>query len=248
VDDLTELRRIERAITHPDLDFEAYRVARTRFVPMMVDGRMTVMPVHRDPYRGSFITGTSSELIYSNTTVGTAKNTFTTEAVINDTVGMGPQPILPAFFWLPSGSVGKTIRVIARGIRSDVATTPTWQFFTKLGLAATTAGANIGSITATQISATAATALLWEYEMEAQLTVAGATGTNSTIRGLGFCTFQATPTTTLGLQIFGAGVSPGTVSTVDISVTNYVNFNAACGTSNGSNSVQLLQLLLFGLN
>jgi hypothetical protein len=109
------------------------------------------------------------------------------------------------------------------------------------------AGPNIGS-TAAVTGGTTQTNLGWEYELDAQLTVAGGTGGNSTVRGLGCFTIGLTSATISGGYIFGGGASPGTVATVDISITNYVNFSAACGTSNASNSIQILQLLVFGLN
>lgn len=236
---------LERRIALHDLDEELWRAARHRFV--MDGGRVLRLPRIGG---ASFLTGTQSETIYSNSTAGTAKTTFTTEAVINDTAGMGPQPILPPYFWQPSANLnlGRAVRVVARGIRSDVTTTPTWALTARLGGAASTAGPNVGSQAATQISATAATNLLWEYEADLQLTVAGAEGPNSTIRGLGFASWQATTSTSLQLPVFGGGASPGTVATVDISITNHLNFDATCGTSSASNSIQLLQLFVFGLN
>lgn len=240
---LSEVERLLRDKVDPE--FEAWRADRHRYVDE--GGRVFKVKTVRG---GSFLTGTQTETIYVNQNPGTAKNTFTTEAVINDTAGAGPQPVLPPYFWGPAPytAIGRAIRIVARGIRTDVTTTPTWQLFCRLGAAASTAGPNIGSSAATQISATAATNLLWEYELDAQLTVAGAAGGNSTIRGLGFSTWQATTTTLLSLQLMAGGASPGTVSTVDISTTNYVNFDAACGTSSASNSIQLLQLVIMGLN
>lgn len=234
---------LERRITHLDLDEELWRAARHRYV---VDrGRVLRVPTIGG---ASFLTGTQVECIYSNSTPGTAKNTFTTEAVINDTAGMGPQPILPAYFWQPSANlgVGRALRITARGIYSTTSA-PTWQTFVRLGGAASTAGANIGSTASTALGSTQ-TNLIWEFEMDAQLTVAGAEGANSTIRGLGIFTAALTASTSVALAIFGGAASPGTVATVDISITNHINFDAACGTSNASNSIQLLQLLVQGLN
>lgn len=234
---------IEHRITHPDLDEELWRAAKRTYVQ---DGARIL----RVPRIGgaSFLTGTQTETIYSNGTVGTAKNTFTTEAVINDTAGMGPQPILPPYFWQPSAnlSVGRALRVIARGIYSTTSA-PTWQTFVRLGAAASTAGPNVGSTAATALGSTQ-TNLLWEHEQDIQLTIAGAEGGNSTMRGLGVFTAALTASTSVSLGIFGGGASPGTVATVDMSITNHVNFDAACGTSNASNSIQLLMLLVMGLN
>jgi hypothetical protein len=191
----------------------------------------------------SFLTATQSELIYSNTSVATAKNTFTAEALINDTAGMGPQPVLPPYFWQPSGSVAKAIKVIARGIISSTGT-PTFQVICRLGGAASIAGPSIGTATALA-TASGITNRAWELEMDAQLTVAGAPGGNSTVRGLGLFTIAGSASVS---DVFGGGASPGTVATVDISILNYINISAVCSASSASNSITLLQLLVFGLN
>lgn len=241
---LADLRELEGLLDGPlDLEREAWRAARRRYV---VDGDQ-VRCVRRVG-GASFTSGTQTEIIYSNSAAGTAKNTFTTEAVINDTAGMGPQPILQPYFWQPSPNlnVGRAIRLVARGIISTTGT-PTFQWFSRLGSAASTAGPNIGS-TAALTTGSAISNQLWEYELDAQLTIAGATGGNSTVRGLGMLTCPGGLASPFGGAIFGGGASPGTVATVDISTTNYVNFDAACGTSNASNSIQVLQLIIFGLN
>jgi hypothetical protein len=242
---VTSGAELEDLLSRPlDPEYEAWRAARKRYV--LRDG--IVVPL-RTIGGGSYLTGSQSELIYSNPTVGTAKATFTSEAQINDTAGMGPQPILPPYFFEPSRARSQTLRVTARGIRSDVATTPTWQLFCRFNTSGgVITGPNVGSHAATQISATAATNLLWEFEEDIQLTIEGAAGANSTLRGLGFCTYQATTTTGLNLQIFAGGASPGTVATFDMSATTYLTISAACGTSSASNSIQLLQLLIQGLN
>lgn len=241
----TSLHELERLLSEPiDPEREAWRAARKRYI--LRNG--VVLPV-RTVGGASFLTGTQSELIYSNPLVGTAKNTFTVEAQINDTAGMGPQPILPPYFFLPSRGRSQAIRITARGIRTDVVTTPTWQLFCRFNTSGgAITGPNVGSHAATQISATAATNLLWEFEEDIQLTLEGAAGGNSTMRGLGFANYQATTTATLALQIFGGGATPGTVATFDMSTTTYITISAACGTSSASNSIQLLQLLVQGLN
>lgn len=234
---------LERRIVHFDLDEELQRADGHRYVIE----RGIVRRV-RAIGGGSFTTGTQTELLYSNSTVGTAKNTFTTEAVINDTAGMGPQPILQPYFWQPSANlnVGRVLRIVARGIIS-VTGTPTWQWFTRLGSAASTAGPNIGS-TAALTSASGISNQLWEYEIDVVLTIAGATGGNSTVRGNGQLSSSGGLGSPFAGQIFGGGATPGTVATVDISITNYINFDAACGTSSASNGITLHTLLIFGLN
>jgi hypothetical protein len=194
----------------------------------------------------SFITGTNTELLYASTAAGTAKNTFTAETTLNDTAGMGAQVHLPPDFWLSApNSVGRGIRIVARGILSSTAT-PTYTFSVRLGAAGSTTAAIVLG-TAALTTGSGVTNQLWELEGDVILTTLGAAGTNSTVRGIGLldCGGLASP---FSYPAWGGAASPGTVATVDTTITNYININVACSASSASNSIQLLQLLVFGLN
>lgn len=195
----------------------------------------------------SFYTGTSVELLYASTAPGTAKNTFTTEVQINDTAGMGVQCHLPADFWFPNkpNSIGRGIRVVARGILSTTGT-PTFTFTVRLGAAGSiTAAIALGSAAIT--TGSGVTNQAWEFEGDFILEAIGAAGANSTGRGTGQMQGGglASP---FNFPLWGGAASPGTVATVDTSITNYVNFNVACSASSASNTVTLQQLLVYGLN
>lgn len=195
----------------------------------------------------SYLTGTNTELIYANTAAGTAKASFTTEVQINDTAGMGAQASLPAFFWQSTPqSTGKGIHIDASGILGSTGT-PTYTFSIRLGAA--------GSITAAAVLQSAAlttgsgvTAQIFRISGDFILQApAGAAGANTTGRGTGilWSTGIASP---FMAPMYGAGASPGTVATIDTSITNYVNFNVACSASNAANTVTLHQLNIYGIN
>ena len=193
----------------------------------------------------SFLTGTSSELIYSSTAAGTAKNTFTTEVAINDTAGMGVQAHLPADFWLPTPtSIGKSIRIVARGILSSTLT-PTYTFTVRGGAAGAITGAIILGSAALTTGSTV-TNQIWEFEGEFTLKTLGAAGANSTFVGTGLLSSSGTANKID--PIYGGGATPGTVATFDTSITNYINFNVACSASSASNTITLQSLQIFGLN
>src|SRR5437867_1085239 len=127
---LQEIRRmhpqnLERRVLHRDLDYElecaaSYRYKRDRW------GRVVRVP-HMRGASGLGL-GTYAEMIYSNPTAGTAKNTFTTEFQINDTAAMGPVPVIPAFYFSPQAGLNKTLRIIGDVIQLGTASTPpTWQ-------------------------------------------------------------------------------------------------------------------------
>ena len=194
----------------------------------------------------SFLTGTSTEVIYASTAAGTAKASFTTEAQINDTAGMGVQAVLPAKFWFPNRTqVGRGIMVCAWGIASSSAT-PTYTFTTRLGAAGNTSAAIILGSAATT-TASSVTNAAWTFRGIVVMEAIGASGNNSTVRGRGEVEgpIIASPGYT---ALFGGAASPGTVATVDWSIDNFINFNVACSASSASNSITLQQLVVFGLN
>lgn len=193
----------------------------------------------------SFLTGTNTELIYASVAAGAAKATFTTEVQINDTATMGVQAHLPPDFFLPnSANIGKSVRIVARGILSSTAT-PTYTFTVRGGAAGAVTGAILlGSAALT--TGSGVTNQVFEFQGEFTLKTIGAAGANSTIVGTGLL---LSPGTANKIDpIYGGGATPGTVATFDTSITNYINFNVACSASSASNSITLQQLLVFGLN
>jgi hypothetical protein len=202
----------------------------------------------------SFLTGTNVELIYASTGVGIAKNTFTSEITINDTATMGTQAHLPPDFWLAAkGQAGRGIRIVARGIMGCTTGAPTFTFSVRFGAAANTSSAIVLGTAAATCSASALSNQPFLFEGDVIMESMGAAGTNSTVRGVGFlaCPIFAAQSTGAALGqigVWGGGATPGTVATVDTTITNYINFNVTCGTSNGSNAITLQQLLVFGLN
>lgn len=195
----------------------------------------------------SFLTGTSSELIYVSTAAGTAKASFTSEVTINDTAGMGVQAHLPPDFWLPNHaqSVGRGIRIVARGILSSTGT-PTYTFTIRSGTAANTSAAILlGSTTLT--TGSGVTNQYWELEGDVILESIGAAGANSTVRGIGSIE-SAGLASPFSYVVYGGAATPGTVATLDTSITNYINFNVTCSANQSANTITLQQLLVFGLN
>lgn len=194
----------------------------------------------------SFLTGTSAELIYQNIASGTAKNTFTAEAVINDTAGMGAQAQIPPYFFAPTPyGLGKSLYILATGILSTTGA-PTFTWTIRLGASGTAGPIVLGSTALT--AATTITNKQWTVEGLITLRTLGAAGANSTVMGTGSVFSVGGLASPFGGELWGGAAQPGTVATVDISITNFINFNMACGTSSASNSVQLLSLSVWGLN
>jgi len=190
------------------------------------------------------ITGTVVELIYANTSSGTAQNTFTAERTMNDTAGMGERPVIPPYYFAPNAGVGSGIRIKAAGIVSSTGT-PTYTWTIRFGSnGSTTAVIALGTTTLT--TGSGISNVHWSLEGDVILRTLATAGASSTIQGIGtlVCGGLASP---FIYAAYGNATQPGTVATFDPSITNYVNVNIACSASSSSNTITLLQLEVFGL-
>jgi hypothetical protein len=198
----------------------------------------------------SFLTGTNAELIYASTAAGTAKASFTSEVTINDTAAMGPQAYLPKGFFPPDRhqAVGKSVRIICCGIVSSTAT-PTFTWTVRGGASGATSGAILAG-TAALTTASGIANIPWALDFTFVLESLGA-GAASTIRNMnGSLTADGygAATTTRAYGALGTATQPGTATTFDTTIDNFININATCSASSASNSIQVLQLLIYGLN
>ena len=193
----------------------------------------------------SYLTDEKLELIYANVASGTAKASFTAEVPLNDVAGMGAVAVLPPYFWQPPQGISKAIKIVARGILGSNGT-PNYTFSVRLGAKGSTTAAIIAG-SAALTTGSGVTAQLFEFEADIIMRAIGDAGANSTMQGLGMihCGGLASP---FAYPVFGGAASPGTIATVDASILNYINFNVACSASHASNSIQLLQLLVYGQN
>lgn len=196
----------------------------------------------------SFGSGTNTELIYGSLARATEKTTWTTEVQINDTAGMGPQVSVPAKFWTVNGGVGKGIRISAKGYVSTTGT-PTFTFIIRAGAAGSTSAAILLGSAALAAGSGIAN-IPWWLEGDVFLTNMAA-GAASTVQGEGLIISNGF-TTQGGLNRLAAGAAAagvaGTAATLDVSIENFINFNAACSVSNASNKLRIEQLQVFGLN
>jgi hypothetical protein len=194
----------------------------------------------------SYITGTVVETLYASTAAGATLATFTTEAQLNTTATMGVLPHLPPDFWLPSPTqVGRGIRVEANGVLGTTGT-PTLTFTLRGGAAGNITTTPLLAGTAALTLAATLTAVPWKFEIDLILSALGAAGANSTLRGQGQLTVGGAAASVWPL--WGGAASPGTVATVDTTISQYLNLNVACGTSNAANTVTLNSMRVYGLN
>lgn len=192
----------------------------------------------------SFLTGTSSELMYSSIATGTQLNTFTTEDNLQKTL---PHCIIPAGFFNPvNGGTGRALKVRAY-CRVGATATPTFTLTCRLLTSTTWSAAGIAWSTA---AFTAAAVTLAPLQVDFDIicrTVGTGGAANTTLAGMGMVS--------AGLLI---GANGGTfpmptsntafTATIDSSVTQYLYLSAACGTSNALNLIQLEMLKVYGEN
>ena len=232
-------REWERAVSYPiDPEREADS---WRYHYVADGGRIRKVPIIAG---SSWSTGIPVESIYSNSAAGTAKNTFTTEAQINDSAGMGPVAQLNSQqLWAPGATQSKaTLFIRARGIISSTAT-PTYTWTLRFGTSSS--GAEVAG-TAALTTQSGISTKGWEFECEIQPVTLAAAGANSTFRGQGLLTSPAGLASPFAYEIWGSHAQPGTVATVDWSITNSIWFAAACSASSASNGITLLQLIILG--
>lgn len=191
----------------------------------------------------SFLTGTSSEVLYSSVATGTQLATFTTEDNLQKTL---PYVIIPAGFFYNSAATGKSLRVKAQG-RLGTTGTPTFTWTLRLLTSSTWSAAGIGFSTAAITAGSGVTLAPWFLDVEIIFRTL-ATGAASTIAVIGELRGGTSLAAGGGVYSMPAANTAFTATTYDNSVTNYLFLSAACGTSNGSNLIQLEMLKVYGEN
>lgn len=191
----------------------------------------------------SFLTGTSSEVLYSSTATGTQLNTFTTEDNLQKTL---PLCIIPAGFFFNGAATGKSLRVKACG-RLGTTGTPTFTFSLRLLTSSTWSAGGIGFSTAAITCGSGVTLAPWFMDVEIifrSLSV----GAASTIAVMGEVRSGTGFAAGGGTYTIPAANTAFTNATYDNSLTNYLFLSAACGTSNASNLIQVEMVKVYGEN
>lgn len=206
----------------------------------------------------SYTTGTNEELLYVNTSVGATLATFTTEAQLNTAATMGMQCKIPGgWFMANQGQTGRAFKITALGtLAALTATTPTYTFTVRGGPVGPQITGPILCGSGAIATVSGATTSSWMFDAVCVLKTMGAgppgTG-NSTLYSYGRIVSNGLSSTANlevagGLTTAGTLVAPGTVTTFDPTIDNFINFNVACSASNAANTITLKMLQVFGLN
>lgn len=248
-------QELERSITHFDQDYEMAYYGRRKF---MLDrkGRLSVVDLKWDG-PGTLFTGIPLELLYRDMgTANTAVAGTAAEVVMNLYNPFGQSAELPAGFFLPGSGpagIGRTAKLVIRGIWTTAASAGTAIFTTRMGAAQSTS-ATIAGITPTIVPATPAaqTGGMWTQELDITLQSMGTASAAAVCRGLGQMgatgwaspnTAQLTYTPMTGQSANSNGL---TAATVDITANNFISWNQTC-TAATITSMQLLQAFIYGM-
>jgi len=193
----------------------------------------------------SFITGTSTEVLYSSVATGTQLNTFTTEASLQ---GALPHVIIPAgFFYAAQGGTGKSLRVKAL-MRLGSTATPTFTFTIRLLTSTTWSAAGVAwSSAAITVGSTVTLAPVYlDFELICRSVGAGGAA-NTVLAGIGEVR-SGTGFAAGGGVYTIPNANTAFTNNIDSSVSQYLYLSAACGTSNALNLIQLEMLKVYGEN
>lgn len=197
----------------------------------------------------TFFSGTVTEVIYSMPAAGTALATSTTKTVISST-GSASLPAfqLPTPLWQPSYAVGRGLRINFGGTFGTTGT-PTLQIWLYLDTTQGTAGTILAATGALTAPSTISNGN-WYGQVDLVATTQGLSSNVYTeaVYTNGFLSLGAgNNAATAAAATYMIG-SPGATISYNPLSTNYVEVWAQWGTSSASNTIQLTEFMVSGLN
>jgi len=191
----------------------------------------------------SWTTGTQTEALSANAAVGSAYNTFTSAQYI------GPDPTasayLPANFFLPSYGKSKSLYVKAFGV---IGTTSTPNF-----TMAVTANTTQGTYNSSGVLATTGAVAMqssitnaaWELDVVISCVTTGSSGS---FLADGLFKIATGTTAVQAIRCSSSSANPNTAATLSTESAYYVELAGTFSASNASNTVQVYQIAVLGLN
>lgn len=196
----------------------------------------------------STTTGTWSELMWVNIADFSALASSASEGSLLS--GVNDQPMFNPPFWHNRQGRGRTILIDAMGVFSTTGT-PTLIFQVRLG---TTSGSAYLSGTSVGVSAaittqSGVTSKAWYLHLALVCTVPGIGTGNSTLAGAGWVKSQSGFASPFDYPLEPTTPDTATwTSTIDNSLTQYLNISATWSASSASNTITLKHLRVAGLN
>lgn len=193
----------------------------------------------------SWTTGTQTEALGVNSAVGSAYSTSTSATSVSPATGAG---YTPANFWLPSYGVSKSVLVKAFGVLSTTSTpnltigvsaNTTQGTYNSSGILATTGAVAMSS---------GVSNVPWELDVLISNVTTGASGTF--LAGGMLKIFNAVTTATAwgAYRCTSSAANPNTAATLSTQSAYYIELFATWGTNSSSNTLQVYDYAVLGLN
>lgn len=198
-----------------------------------------------DAIQNTGITGTYNEAFYTNRADFTALASSSAEgSLLVNTPDL--LPIIPANHFLQSGSAGRGISILARGVFGTTST-PTLTFQVRLGETAGAAylsGVSVG-VSAAITTASGVSNKWWELRLDLICTVQGTGSNKGTLSGAGYVASPSGFGSPFVFPLEPTTPDTGTwTATFNPGVTQYVNLSATWSASSASNSITCKSLVV----
>ena len=190
----------------------------------------------------SWTTGTQTEALAASSAVGTAYASSSTATSVSPATGAG---YTPANFWLPSYGVSKSLLVKAFGVFGTTSTPSLTIGITANTTQGTYNSSGILATTGSVAQVASGTNMPWELEVLISCVTTGASGT-FLADGL----FKAYDTTTAlhSFRVSSSTANPNTAFTLSTQSAYYIELFATWSASSSSNTLQVYNYAVLGLN
>lgn len=197
------------------------------------------------------LTGTLNEVLHSMLAPGAALSNSTTSTVLSGNSTTNPPFQLPAPLWLPGYSQGRALRVTARGTISTAATPGTLLVLAGLDPTQNSATSRL-TLAATGALTPPASLSNGEFALEfdwvfSTVGVSGGSYTSASYTGGRFSLGAGANAATTAAVGYMVGGGSSAIS-ADPATPYFLEIWATWGTASASNSIQLTQFIVQGLN
>jgi hypothetical protein len=189
----------------------------------------------------SWTTGTQTEALGVGNANGSAYSTSTTLTTISPLTGGG---YCPANFWLPSYGISKSLLVKASGVVSTTSN-PNLTLAIYGDTAQNTPSGTPFATTGVVAAPTTVTNIPWELDCVISNVTTGSSGT---FLAMGIVKFYTASTTIQSERISSSTANPNTAMTLSTLSAYYIELAATWGTNSSSNSIQVYEYMVLGLN
>lgn len=212
------------------------------------EGYARQLVARNDALRCGAQTTTWTKNIFQNRADYTAFNTSSSEGSL--LAGVNQQPVIPATFFDGNEAFGRAIQIEAEGVLGTTST-PTIIFQVRLGTTSGStylSGTSVG-VTAAITTSSGVTNVWWFLRLTLVCNTPGIGSNNTTLSGAGFVTSPAGFASPFTYPVEPTTPNTATwTSTIDNSLTQYMNLSVTWSASSASNTITCKRLSVQALN